>query len=100
MARIYKSPWDPVPLHPGSAFDFLWQNPEGVSCGKPAFINGLTGEIVTRKQLRTDSQRLGYALTHQFGLKPGDVVGVLFAKYTSLPRRELVCTLIGSSTDG
>lgn len=81
MANIIASPHAPPPLPRMSVFDYLFPPEQkggrtvyypAPDAGKPAFIDGLTGEEVTRGQVEQQALWLAGGL-EQLGVKRGDV---------------------------
>lgn len=84
MAHIISSPHTPPPLPRSSVFDYLFPPPTSKGDGdqkeyypKPdpdsvAFIDGLTGEEITRGQVEEQAIRLASGL-RGLGVKRGDV---------------------------
>ncbi|CAD6568435.1 MAG: hypothetical protein CYPHOPRED_002562 [Cyphobasidiales sp. Tagirdzhanova-0007] len=74
MGRIFTSPWAPAPLYPKCGlFDYVWSNRNNVSEDKPAVVYAPTGEVLTRRELKRECQKLAHSLRHKLGLQPGDV---------------------------
>jgi len=62
--KIYKSPYETVPLPRCSIFSLVFALPDRHQSERPAFIDGPTGQVLTRKMLYNLSLSLAYGATH------------------------------------
>ncbi|GAA6027274.1 hypothetical protein JCM8097_002547 [Rhodosporidiobolus ruineniae] len=71
---VITSPWPAVELPECSVWEKVWSIPKGRKDTDAAVIDGLTGRVLSRADLRTLSQRLAHGFQHTARLSPGDVV--------------------------
>ncbi|ORY92647.1 AMP binding protein [Leucosporidium creatinivorum] len=71
---IHTSPWPAVDLPECSVWDLVWSNPNNVPDAKPAVIDGASGRVWTRSELKTAAQQVAYGYRNTLGLQPGQVV--------------------------
>lgn len=66
---IYKSPNPDVVIPQVSVFESILPVDDPYPAGRPALIDGVTGEVWTRKDLRTHSLTLAWAMVNRLGLR-------------------------------
>ncbi|KAL8280602.1 hypothetical protein RQP46_006925 [Phenoliferia psychrophenolica] len=71
---IITSPWPEVILTERSVWEHVWSNPSNVPDSAVAVIDGPSGQITTRYELRTRAQRIAYGFRNVLRLPPGAVV--------------------------
>ncbi|GAA5824263.1 hypothetical protein JCM11251_001586 [Rhodosporidiobolus azoricus] len=71
---LYTSPWPDVELPECSVWEMVWSNPNKKGDSETAIIDGVTGETMSRSQVRSLGQRLAYGLRSTAKLSPGDVI--------------------------
>ncbi|GAA5851366.1 hypothetical protein JCM8547_004220 [Rhodosporidiobolus lusitaniae] len=71
---VYTSPWPKIDLPECSVWEKVWSNPTKQSDDHPAVIDGVSGKVLSRRDLKYLSQRLAHGFVHTAKLKKGDVV--------------------------
>ncbi|GAA5899469.1 hypothetical protein JCM6882_009126 [Rhodosporidiobolus microsporus] len=71
---LYSSPWPDVELPETSVWEKVWLNPTQRDDSYPAIIDGPTGRVQSRRDLRNFAQSVAHGLRHTANLSPGDVV--------------------------
>ncbi|GAA5838857.1 hypothetical protein JCM11251_003720 [Rhodosporidiobolus azoricus] len=71
---LYTSPYPQVELPERSVWEHVWQNPTKRDDGHPAVIDGPTGRIMSRGELRTLARQVANGYRTVADLSPGDVV--------------------------
>ncbi|KAK4056937.1 hypothetical protein OIO90_002187 [Microbotryomycetes sp. JL221] len=74
MSLVIDSPWPRVKLPETSVWDLVWSNPNKISDDKAQVIDGSSGRVWTRKQLREAGHQVAWGYRNRLKLEPGAVI--------------------------
>ena len=96
--HIYPSTLPDLTFPEISLFDYILPEHDKWGADKPAYIDGLTNEVLTRRALRHNALTLGATLVDKLGFKEGGVVMLLSPNSIHYPVVEFATVRVFSSS--